>query len=177
MVVLEVIRREAMILRIVLSSMISSSALAWGTRAWTMGSGAGAEMTGGVRGFDLMEATRAAAAEASLDGGGAGLAVAADVASMSLAVMRPAGPVPMTVERFRPRSAAILRAKGEAMTRSPGRRDGCGADIWIGAGVAAGCHGAGGGGAGMVGAGICDAGAESPLSTARTAPMGALSPS
>ena len=102
---------------------------------------------------------------------GAGFAGVLVAASTSLRVMRPAGPVPVTVERSTPSSAAILRARGDARTRSPG----CWR-CWI---VAAGWrwrwHAAA---AGACGAGVTAwcAGSgewpESPLRMARMAPIG-----
>src|SRR5690348_7369053 len=39
--------------------------------------------------------------------------------SRSRATMRPSGPLPLTSPRFRPRSAAMRRARGDALIRSP----------------------------------------------------------
>src|SRR6478752_4200729 len=117
MVTFEVRRRDAMILRIELSSIRSSPSFATGLIAWT-GVAAGAGATAVV--LDLTEAARPAAAVASDDGAAEGVfAAVLEAAVTSLSTIRPPGPVPVTLERFTPSSAAILRARGETFWRSP----------------------------------------------------------
>ena len=62
-------------------------------------------------------ASRVALARAFMDGGAPWAAPAASAESMSPGAMRPAGPVPETVARSSPASAARRREAGEAMTR------------------------------------------------------------
>ena len=103
-----------MILRIELSWIISSPSLATGTMAWAAGAGVS------VAALDLMDAARAAAAEASVDGVAGAFAGELAAAWTSFFTIRPAGPEPETLERFTPRSAATLRARGDALMRSRG---------------------------------------------------------
>lgn len=122
MVVFEVRSRDAMILRMELSSIRSSPSFATGTMAWgagAVGAGAGAVV------LDFIEAASAAAAFASEEGLDGDLAGVVEAFWTSLLTMRPAGPVPVSPARLTPSSAAILRAKGEALSRSP--REGVGA--------------------------------------------------
>ena len=50
---------------------------------------------------------------------GAGFVGASPAAKTSAFTMRPCGPEPLSAERFRPWSAAIRRARGEAKMRAP----------------------------------------------------------
>src|SRR5688572_11841289 len=104
MVVFEVRRREAMILRIELSSILSSPSLATATIAWA---GAGA----GAADLDSIDAASAAAADASDEGVVVFTGELAAVWTSFLTIL-PAGPDPEICVRSTPRSAATLRASG-----------------------------------------------------------------
>ena len=144
---------------------------AWGAEAVAAGAATGAAAAGAVpvlRAFRA--ATSPAAALASVDFPG----VAEPVATTSARTMRPAGPLPVRVERSIPKSVATLRASGEALMRVP-------SSLRVGAAATAAAAGAGAGVAWLMaaaGALACGAGeASSPSRSARTAPMAALSPS
>ena len=68
------------------------------------------------RALRIIDAAKAAAALASEEAEEALLGAAAAACTSAL-TMRPAGPVPSTVARFTPLSAAILRASGETLRR------------------------------------------------------------
>ena len=87
--------------------------------------------------------------------------------------MRPAGPVPLMAWRSMPFSAAILRASGEALMRSPvSEIEATGAAAFVGAGAL--CAEAAGATTGALAVG---AAAESPFITARMPPITAFWPS
>ena len=139
----------------------------------------------------LSEAVRAAAAEASGEGGATAVFLAAEraAASMSSATMRLPGPVPVMVERSMWRSSASLRASGETLMRAEAS-GASGAAIGGAKGVGAGRLGMGeaasvmataaagaGGGVGVVAATGPETLAAMPLRMARMQPMLAFCPS
>ena len=133
MVVFEVRRRDAIILRIELSSILTSPSFAVGMIA----NGEGVVTVDAETDFVLIEFASAAAAVASDDGAG-DFAIDFENASTSFLTMRPAGPDPVSVLMSMLRSAAIFRARGEILIRAPL----AGADAGILADLAAGIAGA-----------------------------------